>query len=104
MFRNSERAAGDQAVFDSGARARRDRLLLIVIGLLMPALLIGPGLLAPAPESVAPGSHFGAGQDAGPGRGGGEASVSSAGWHPAIEHGFGPAGPVPGEGLGRPGD
>ena len=86
MFRNSERAAGDQAVFDSGARARRDRLLLIVIGLLMPALLIGPGLLA------------------GPGRGGGEASVSSAGWHPAIEHGFGPAGPVPGEGLGRPGD
>jgi hypothetical protein len=100
MFRDSERSAGDQAVFDSGARARRDRLLLIAIGLLMPALLIGPGLLAPAPESVTPANHLGAGRDVG----GGEASVSSAGWHPAIEHVLGPIGPVPGEGLGRPGD
>jgi hypothetical protein len=99
MFRDSDRSAGYQAVFDSSARARRDRLLLIAIGVLVPALLVGPALLAPAPDELAPGSHLSAGREAGLG----ETSVSSSGWHPAIQHGFGPAGPVPGESL-RPGD
>jgi hypothetical protein len=30
-----------------------------------------------------------------------EQVVHSAGWHPAIEIGMGPVGPLPGDGLGR---
>jgi hypothetical protein len=102
MFRDSERSAGGEEVaFDPGVRLRRDRLLVIAIGLLLPALVFGPALLTPEPESPNPSSHLGA--ERGPVRaeGGGEPVVSSSGWHPAIEHGLGPVGPVSGAGLGR---
>jgi hypothetical protein len=101
MFRGSNRSAGtDEASVDVGARPRRDRLLLVAIGLLVPALVVGPGLLAPGPEGLAPamdpGGHVA--------RDAGEASVSSSGWHPGIEHGLGPIGPAPGDAFGRAGD
>jgi hypothetical protein len=100
MFWNGEGSSGgEQVAFDGSVAKRRDRLLLIAILLLMPALVFGPALITPEAESLS--SHFSA--ERGPGRaeGGGEAVVSSSGWHPAIEHGLGPVGPVPGAGLGR---
>jgi hypothetical protein len=89
----------ESPALDGAAAKRRDRMFLIAILVMMPALALGPALIAPEPGGLVAGSDLGTerGSDAG-----GETFVSSSRWHPAIERGSSLIGPLPGEGPGRP--
>lgn len=68
------------------------------------ALGLGAAFLSPEwPDGavIAAGPQVGNSTPAGRLTGDGEEVVHSAGWHPAIEIGIGPVGPLPGDGLGR---
>jgi hypothetical protein len=91
MFRGSESTSSDEWV---SATRRRDYLLMLAILLLMvPALAFGPAVLTQGPDIADAARPLSAESQ-------GEVTVSSREWHPAIEHGLGPAGPVPGTRLG----